>query len=158
MKQSDTSFSWQNLRYQSPTLRTRSAELRLRDSYACRCRRRCSVKKDAGEGAEQGVSDKVEQRWVPLLVPPLFYGHGGATIQVQPVSAIGTGLTRSIRGRRSAKVVTNLRTRRTLSPATTTTFLERYVSNLERVASRFDNGRHSWNSFLGTKSQVALAV
>jgi len=34
-------------------------------------------------------------------------------------------------------------------------FLERYVSNLERVDSRFENGRHSWNSFLGTKSQVA---
>lgn len=47
------------------------------------------MKKDAGEGTEQGVSDKVEQRWVPMLVPPLFYGHCGATILVQPVSAIG---------------------------------------------------------------------
>ena len=41
------------------------------------------------EEAEQGASDKVEERWVPLLVPLLFYGHCAATILVQPVSAIG---------------------------------------------------------------------
>ena len=40
------------------------------------------------------------------------------------------------------------------TPVTTTTFLERYACNVERIGSQFEN-RRIWRQFPGAESQVA---